>query len=60
MTLCLKDTGKLTDEHALDNDLYIILPIKPTKGYNKFSADGVSEADNTTNRVIAGQGGYID
>jgi hypothetical protein len=55
MTICLSESGKLTDTHDLDNDLYIIIPIKPTKGLNKYSPDGTTESENSSNRVIAGQ-----
>lgn len=60
ITACLKNTWKLTDKHTLDNNIYVIIPIKPTKWYNKYSIDWIVENDNPTNSTIAWQNWYIN
>jgi len=52
MTICLSNKANLSEKHDLTNDIYILLPVKPTKGYNKYSINGNVENTNPSNDII--------
>jgi len=60
MTLCLDNSGKLSDKHSLANNLFILIPVKPTKGYNTYSTDGNVEYSNSSNSKIYYGKWYLD
>jgi hypothetical protein len=39
MTICIKNGANLSEKQTISNDIYVLLPIKPTKGLNKINRD---------------------
>jgi len=60
ITICLDNKDNLSQKHEIKNDIYILLPIKPTKWYNKYNTNWSVELDNPSNNLINNDNGYIN
>jgi len=60
ITICLSNRENLSQRHELSNDIYILLPVKPTKWYNKYNISWGVEQDNQINSSIVNINGVIN
>lgn len=52
MTVCIRNGANLSEKQTISNDIYVLLPIKPTKGLNKINRNWYIESDNQSNSII--------